>query len=53
VEALIDRALQLDEAWNQGTIHSFLIGYEPSRIGGKDGADARARRHFDRVMELT
>jgi len=53
VEALIDRALQLDESWNQGSIHGFLIGYESSRIGGQEGAARRARSHFDRVMELS
>jgi predicted anti-sigma-YlaC factor YlaD len=53
VQALMDRALSLDEAWNQGAIHSFLIGYESSRIGGQGDAAERARRHFDRVMELS
>jgi len=53
VEALIDRALQLDESWDQGSIHGFLIGYESSRIGGQEGAARRARSHFDRVMELS
>ena len=53
VEALIDRALQLDESWNQGSIHGFLIGYESSRIGGQEGAAKRARSHFDRAMELS
>ena len=31
VEALIDRALQLDEDYDSGAIHGFLITYEPSR----------------------
>ena len=53
VQALIDRALELDEAWNQGSIHSFLIGYESSRIGGEGDPAERARRHFDRAMELS
>lgn len=33
MEALIDRALELDEAWDEGSIHSFLITYEMSRPG--------------------
>jgi predicted anti-sigma-YlaC factor YlaD len=53
VQALMDRALDLDEAWNQGAIHSFLIGYEASRIGGEGDPSERARGHFDRVMELS
>ena len=39
LEALIDRALALDESYDSGAIHGFLISYEPSRPGGE--ADAR------------
>ena len=31
LEALIDRALELDETFNAGSIHSFLITYEMAR----------------------
>ena len=34
VEALIDRALELDERFDHGAIHSFLIAYEMARPGG-------------------
>jgi predicted anti-sigma-YlaC factor YlaD len=50
-EALIDRALALDESFDQGAIHSLLIGYEMSRQGRTDDPAARARRHFERAME--
>lgn len=53
VEALIDRALQLDESWNQGAIHSFLITYEMIREGAKGDAAARSREHFDRAVALS
>jgi predicted anti-sigma-YlaC factor YlaD len=53
VEALIDRALALDEGFDSGAIHSFLISYEPSRLRGEGDPLARARRHFDRAMELS
>lgn len=53
VEALIDRALALDEKWDAGAIHGFLITYESSRLGGEGTAEQRARRHFARAMELT
>ena len=33
VEALIDRALELDEAFEDGVIHTFLISYESARRG--------------------
>ncbi len=53
VEALIDRALELDEGFDRGAIHSFLISYEPSRPGAGADAAARARKHFERAMELS
>jgi len=53
VEALIDRALELEEDFNYGSIHGFLISYESSRQGASGEATERARRHFDRVVELT
>jgi predicted anti-sigma-YlaC factor YlaD len=53
VEALIDRALELDEDYDFGAIHSFLITYEPSRLAGQGDAGARSRKHFERAMELS
>jgi len=53
VEALVDRALALDEKYDQGAIHSFLISYEPVRQGGEGDPLERARKHFDRAMELS
>ncbi len=53
MEALIDRALALDESWDSGAIHGFLINYEMSRQGAEGDAAARARKHFDRALELT
>lgn len=52
-QALIDRALELDEDFENGAIHSFLITYEMSRQGGAGDPAARARRHFDRAMQLS
>ena len=53
VEALIDRALELDEAWDFGSLHAFLISYEPSRPAGPGDPYERSRKHFQRVVELT
>lgn len=53
VEALVDRALELDEAFDAGTIHGFLISYEPSRQGATGDPAERARMHFDRAVALT
>lgn len=53
VEALIDRALELDEDFESGAIHGFLIAYEPARQGAKGDPHARSREHFRRAVELT
>ncbi len=52
-EAMIDRALALDEAWNGGAIHTFLISYEPARQGAKGNALERSQQHFDRAVALS
>ncbi len=53
VEALIGRAYALDESFDAGAIHVFLISYEMSQSGLREDAAARARRHFDRALELS
>jgi predicted anti-sigma-YlaC factor YlaD len=52
VEALIDRAVALDENWDHGTLHAFLITYEMVRSGPGDAA-ARSRREFERAVALS
>lgn len=53
MEALIDRAGELDDAYGRGAIHSFLITYEMSRQGQPGDPAARARAHFERAMALS
>lgn len=53
VESLIDRALELQETFNRGAIHSFLITYEMSRPDGKGDPADRARQHFERAQALS
>lgn len=53
VEAMIDRALELDEGYEGGAIHTFLIGYEMVRQGASGDPAARARAHFARALELS
>jgi len=53
VEALIDRALELDERFDDGAIHGFLISYELARQGAHGDPNERARAHFDRAVSLT
>src|SRR5262249_53558188 len=53
VEVLIDRALELNESYDHGAIHSFLITYEISRQGAPGPPEERARKHFARAVELS
>jgi predicted anti-sigma-YlaC factor YlaD len=51
VRALADRALALDESWNNGAIHELLITLDslPEALGGNP---AQAREHFARAVAL-
>jgi predicted anti-sigma-YlaC factor YlaD len=49
VGALLERALELDEDYDKGTIHGLLMSYEASRAGGSREA---AREHYERALEL-
>lgn len=53
VEAMMDRALELDESFDGGAIHTFMIGFEAVRQGAAGDPTVRARQHFDRAMELS
>lgn len=53
MEALIDRALELDPDWGEGALHTFLITYEMARQGAPGDPAARARRHFERAVALS
>jgi predicted anti-sigma-YlaC factor YlaD len=53
MEALIDRALALDETFEAGAIHTFLISYELVRAQRKADPVAAARAHFERAVRLS
>jgi predicted anti-sigma-YlaC factor YlaD len=53
MEALMDRAIELDESFKDGAIHSFLITYEMARQGAPGDPAERSRKHFERAMELS
>jgi predicted anti-sigma-YlaC factor YlaD len=53
MEALIYRALELDESYGDGAIHGFLITYEMGRPGAGGDPVARSRQHFDRAVALS
>lgn len=52
VEALVERALELDPDWDDGAIHEVMIRLEalPEAMGGSPRA---VRRHFERAVELS
>lgn len=49
VSLLLNRALELDEDWNQGALHERLI---PLTTGGPEGGPEVAEAHMNRAMEL-
>lgn len=49
VAALMKRALELDEGYEEGSIHDFFITYDASQGAGKEAA----RKHFLRALELS
>jgi predicted anti-sigma-YlaC factor YlaD len=53
VEALMQRALALNEAFDHGAIHTYFITYEMSRPGGTGDPAARSRQHFERAVALS
>ncbi len=52
VRALVRRALELDEGFERGSVHDVMMVLEslPPAMGG---SLERARRHFDRAVELS
>jgi predicted anti-sigma-YlaC factor YlaD len=53
VEALIDRAYDLNPDYEHGAIDQLLISYEPARQGAKGDFAARCKQHFDRAVSLS
>ena len=51
VDALLERALALDESWNEGALHEFAVTWYASRPGSRDRA--RIERHYARALELS
>ncbi len=51
VEALLDRALELDESWDEGTLHEFAITLAGAKGGELDLGSLR--EHYDRALALS
>lgn len=50
INPLADRALELDEAWNKGTLHEFFMSFE---LAQPAGSTEKVRKHFARAVELS
>lgn len=48
--ALVYRVLEIDDTYNDGAAHEFLISYEGSRPGG---SIRLARKHYERALEIS
>lgn len=48
--AMVSRVLELDEGFERGAAHEFLISYEGSRPGG---SGSLAREHYRRALEIS
>ncbi|MDY6837804.1 MAG: TRAP transporter TatT component family protein [Thermodesulfobacteriota bacterium] len=53
VEAMMRRALALDEDFEDGVIHEFFITYEGSRSEAMGASAERAMEHFHSTLEIT
>lgn len=51
VEAMLDRALTLDEGWEEGALHEFQVTLATAKPGTPD--EESVRKHFDRALELS
>lgn len=53
VDAVMNRALELDPDYDNGALHEFFITFDGSRPEAMGGSISRAREHFNRAVELT
>ncbi len=51
--AMMERALALDEAWNEGAIHEFFVAYDATRSAAEGGGTERAKAHLERALALS
>jgi predicted anti-sigma-YlaC factor YlaD len=51
--AMMERALALDEAWDEGAIHEFFVAYDASRSAAEGGGPERAKAHLERALALS
>lgn len=53
VEAIMARALVLDESFDEGSIHEFYVVYDGGRSETEGGGIEKARGHLERALQLS
>jgi predicted anti-sigma-YlaC factor YlaD len=53
IEPIMQRCLELDESYDKGALHEFMISYQGGRSPMQGGGPALAREHFARARELS
>jgi len=53
IEPIVARCLELDESYEEGALHEFMIAYQGGRSTMQGGGASLARQHFNRAVELS
>ena len=53
IDPIMRRCLELDESYDQGALHEFMISYQGGRSQLQGGGASLAREHFARTVELS
>jgi predicted anti-sigma-YlaC factor YlaD len=53
IDIIMQRALALDEAYDEGAIHEFYVSLDSSRSEQQGGGAEKARKHLERSLELS
>ena len=53
IDPIMRRCLELDESYDQGALHEFMISYQGGRSPLQGGGAALAREHYARAIELS
>jgi len=53
IEPIMRRCLELDESYDRGALHEFMISYQGGRSRLQGGGADLAREHFARALELS
>lgn len=51
--AMMEAALRIDEAWDEGSLHEFFLLYYGALPESMGGSEEKARRHFERAVALS